>query len=230
MLTIFASLVASSVLTSSALAGTTGTEDHGVRTESQSSERVQDARHDDNRGHTASSAYSHGHRRPPPPPARRRPAPPVVVYRHAPAPAPVHHAAPEPDLHSVSLTVSAVHLAVPMAAVNAEFRLGKIGGLGLTGGFGSNNGDTLYELGAEIRGYAIGDFDSGLFIACGGRATDVPFYTPSENAVAAYGAVGAKYTFAVPITIEGEIGPQIVSTRDWNAVGPMVKVNVGFSF
>jgi hypothetical protein len=123
-----------------------------------------------------------------------------------------------------------VHLAVAMAEVNAEFRLGTNGGLGVTGGLGASGGQSLYELGTELRGYAAGNFDRGVFLAVGGRLTDVPFYAPTDSAFAGDVAVGGKYTFDVPLTLEAEVGPQLVASRDWHAFGPMVKVNLGFSF
>lgn len=166
-------------------------------------------------------------RRGPLPP--RRPPPPVVVVRHGhPAPAP---AAPtRSTTHSATLSVSALHLAVGMAAVNAEFALSPNAGLGLTGGVGSYQNATLIDLGTELRGYAVGDFDRGLFLGLAGRFTNVPYYTPDDPAFAAAGVVGAKYTFDVPITLEGEVGPQIAMSDDAVKVGPMVKLNVGFSF
>lgn len=206
-------------------AAETGARDE--RHESVREERHEEARHD----HAAAVHQEARHRpyhRPPPPPVYRRPPPPrarVVVRHPAPVPAP-----PPADLHDVSLTLSAVHAAIGMADASAEFRLGTNGGLDVTGGFGSRDGKGLYDLGLGIRGYAVGDFDRGLFLSVNGHATNTPFYAPTDGALTTAVTIGAKYTFDLPITIEGEIGPQLTASRDWRALGPMVKVNVGFSF
>jgi len=210
-------------------AAETGARDE--RHESVREEQHEQARHTEaHHGHSA-AVHQEARHRPyhrPPPPVYRRPPPPrarVVVRHPAPVPAP-----PPADLHDVSLTLSAVHAAIGMADASAEFRLGTNGGLDVTGGFGSRDGKGLYDLGLGIRGYAVGDFDRGLFLSVNGHATNTPFYAPTDGALTTAVTIGAKYTFDVPITIEGEIGPQLTASRDWRALGPMVKVNVGFSF
>lgn len=153
------------------------------------------------------------------PPPRRRPAPPP------PAPAPV-----QSELHDVSLSVSALHLSLPMAAIDGDIRLAPRASLNLTGGLGSHSGETLFDVGAQVRGYAAGDFDRGLYLGVGARYTDVPFYELSDNAVALDAVVGVKYTFDVPLTLDAQVGPQFVNSAAWRALGPMVKLNVGWSF
>lgn len=168
-------------------------------------------------------------RGPPPPPYRRYPPPPRVVVRGGPPPAPAP-APPPPELHDVSLSLSALHLALPMAAVDAELRLASKGGLALTGGLGSLDGTTLFDLGAQIRGDVIGNFDRGVYLGVGGRYTDVPFYAVSGPAGALDAVIGFKYTFDTPLTLDAQVGPQVVNSAAFRALGPMVKLNVGWSF
>lgn len=161
---------------------------------------------------------------PPPPPRYRRPPPPPP-----PPPVAVHHARPA-DTHDVSLTLSATHLTVPMAAATAEFSLGDRGGIGVTGGLGAYQGAMLVELGGELRGYAVGDFDRGLYLGVGARGTSVPFYQPTDLSAAGAVFVGGKYTFAVPITLDLQLGPQLVANDDALVLGPYIKAGVGVSF
>lgn len=182
-------------------------------------------RHDDPRHRRA---YPPPRRGPPPPPPR-----PVVVVRGAPAPAPVARAPARKDpTNDVSLTLSALHLAVPMAAVNAEFETSRHTSLGMTFGFGTPNQHPALDLGLEGRGYMLGNFDRGLYLGAEGRITSVPFYTQTNEAALA-GAVffGAKTTFKpVPFTLDAQIGPQFVAGATYGAVGPMVQLSAGFSF
>lgn len=200
--------------------------------------------HADGRRHEEATYAEHRHHRPNPnhrraypPPHRRGPPPPpprpVVVVRGAPAAAPVARAPARKDpTNDVSLTLSALHLAVPMAAVNAEFETSRHTSLGMTFGFGTPNQRPALDLGLEGRGYMLGNFDRGLYVGAEGRVTSVPFYTQTNEAALA-GAVffGGKTTFKpVPFTLDAQIGPQFVAGATYGAVGPMVQISAGFSF
>lgn len=184
--------------------------------------------HTDSRAPQARHGHRRHHRPPPPPPPPRR-GPVVVVHGHSHSPPPPARA--PAATHDVSLTLSAIHLAVPIAAVNAEFQTTPNSSIGLLVGFGAPYQRPAYDLGLEGRGYVFGNFDSGLYLGGEGRLTTVPFYQSTDEAgVALAGFIGAKTTFSVPITLDAQIGPQVVWSQSYTAFGPMVQVGAGFSF
>ena len=64
----------------------------------------------------------------------------------------------------VSVTVSPLHLVVPMVELTGEFRLDDKVGLAAIGGVGSSAGVALWELGGQARYYFLGDFADGLLV------------------------------------------------------------------
>lgn len=156
------------------------------------------------------------HRPPPPPPPRhRRPVAPAVV---------------ETVDHNVTLSLSALPLAMPMLELSGEARLADKASLGLIGGMGTLSGIPRFELGAQARGYFAGDFDRGLALGVEGRYGNLSLGDRSDRVLAVGPVLAAKYTGRVPLTVEGQLGLAYVQAQQWGGIEPIVRLNFGWSF
>ncbi len=147
---------------------------------------------------------------------------------------------------SVAITISPLHLVVPMAEVTAEVRVADRIGVSVIAGVGSfRDQDTdetisLLEGGGSVRYYVTGSFRGGLQL--GAEAVYVHASADAMD-VAAAGLglspfVGYKWTHRSGLTLEGQLGATLmtaransdtatVSDRD---VSPMLNLQVGYSF
>lgn len=160
-----------------------------------------------------------------------------VVVRHGPPPrrttvsrAPQRRSAPQDTTHDVSLTLAASHLAVGMIDATAEFGLGDRASFSLIGGVGRTDSGTLYEAGAAVSGYFVGDFDRGLSLGLQVRATNANLGLPVESGAAIGPTLGGKYTFDFPLTLTAQIGGDVVNTPSFTGLAPNAKLSIGFSF
>jgi hypothetical protein len=153
------------------------------------------------------------------------------------------------ELPSVAVTVSPVHLILPVAELTAELRLANRIGVAVILGAGSVR-ETLtdtrirvYEGGASFRYYVTGSFRSGLQL--GGEALYVfasTDETTTMTTVAAEGLglspfAGYKWTHRSGITLEGQVGATFIVIREKGGsmeeekdIGPMLNLNFGYSF
>jgi hypothetical protein len=151
------------------------------------------------------------------------------------------------DEPTVALTVSPIHLVIPMAEVTAEVRLAPKLGLAVVGGLGrmrsglTNEPIDLIEGGASIRYYVVGSFRSGVQL--GAEALYVHASTQDMTVdVKARGLglspfVGYKWTHRSGFTFDGQIGASYMAARakeanqsaETSKVGPMLNLNVGWS-
>lgn len=155
------------------------------------------------------------------PPAPRRPPP----YRPPPRP----RAPEEPEQH-VSLTLAASNPAHPLIDAAAEFRIGRKASLGLIGGIGGWDGQFHYEVGLQGRGYLLGDFDQGIALGLEGRYADIGLLGKEGPALGVGPILVAKYTFPVPIVIEGQVGVSYLQGDGWGGIGGIARLGVGYSF
>lgn len=156
--------------------------------------------------------------------------------------------APRED-RRVSITVSPVHLAIPMAEVTTEIRVAdKIGvaavlGIGAFRDPSTNMRVSLYEGGLSARYYVTGSFGTGLQL--GAEALYVHAATDVENIdVKAAGLglapfAGYKWTHGSGFTLEGQLGATFMVAKakaetgqmaETSKVGPMLNLNLGYSF
>jgi hypothetical protein len=154
-----------------------------------------------------------------------------------------------PDEPSVAITVSPVHLAIPMAELTTEVRASRRVGIAAIAGIGTfhemstNQRVALYEGGASVRYYALGSFRKGLQL--GLEALYVHAVTESTTVdVRAAGLgispfAGYKWTHSSGFTFEGQAGPSFMVARakaatgqmaERSKVGPMLNLNLGYSF
>ena len=152
------------------------------------------------------------------------------------------------DLPRVSVTVSPVHLILPVGELTAELRVHDRIGIAAIAGAGAVRVDgiedriTVYEGGLSARYYVTGSFRTGLQL--GAEAIYLHANTTGDTmAVKAEGLglapfTGYKWTARSGLTLEGQLGVTYVAVRaksdtasdDDSRVGPMLNLNIGYGF
>lgn len=148
----------------------------------------------------------------------------------------------------VAITVSPLHLALPMAELTAEIRVAPKLGVAVIGGVGRMRSQTtnqtidLVEGGASVRYYVTGSFRSGLQI--GGEAlylhgsTDDMSVDIKARGLGLSPFVGYKWTHSSGFTFDGQIGASYMTARgdaatgqstEKSKFGPLLNLNVGWS-
>lgn len=154
--------------------------------------------------------------------------------------------------HSFSLTISPLHLILPVFELQGEVRVGDQVGVSGILGFGSvtvtdglsNDSFTVFEVGGQFTYYVLGDFDHGLQLGA-----EVLYLGVSASADSQFGGVfgrglslapyvGYKVSTDFGLTFQAQLGPAffVVSaqsntdTASDSAVGVMLNLNVGWSF
>jgi hypothetical protein len=153
-------------------------------------------------------------------------------------------ARPDP---SIAITVSPIHLLIPMAEVTAEVRLAPKLGLAVIGGVGrmrlatTNDSVGLVEGGGSVRYYVTGSFRSGLQLGAEAlyvhASTDDMTVDVKARGLAVSPFVGYKWTHRSGFTFDGQIGASYMAvqaksttqTAEKSKVGPMLNLNVGWS-
>jgi hypothetical protein len=167
---------------------------------------------------------------------------------YAQGPADVQPLAPvSPPEPSVAITVSPIHLLIPMAEVTAEVRLAPKLGLAMVGGVGRMRIATTNELiglvegGGSLRYYVTGSFRSGVQLGAEAlylhASTDDMTVDVRARGLAISPFVGFKWTHRSGFTFDGQIGASYMATQAKSAtqtaekskVGPMLNLNVGWS-
>ena len=174
----------------------------------------------------------------------------LAAVAHAQPPgaeAPPPEAAPE-QLKTVAITVSPIHVFVPMLELTGEFRIGRKLGIAVIAGAGAiRDEDTdrlihLYEGGASVRYYLLGNFRHGMQI--GGELLYVKANTADTmvevraKGLAISPFVGYKWQHRSGFTIETQLGvsymtargdSDAVTTKEQSKVGALLNLNVGWS-
>lgn len=162
----------------------------------------------------------------------------------------------EPDpQHDVSLTFSPAHFILPMFEAQAEFRLNPTLGLAFIAGFGgvsveSSDGTSasasVFDIGAKLAWYAVGDFEEGLqvgvevlYVGVSGDAEDdFDGSSFAGNGLSLAPFIGYKIVADVGFTFEAQLGPALVIASAEDSDGdsasetsllPMLNLNVGWS-
>ncbi|MFZ5481290.1 MAG: hypothetical protein ACOZNI_31310 [Myxococcota bacterium] len=140
------------------------------------------------------------------------------------------------DEHDVTLSLSALHLMVPMVEATAEFRVSPARSVAVIGGIGGNDGFMVWDVGGQARQYFIGDFDTGLNVGAEAKWETADYLTPdawdypTTGRLAAGPFIGAKLTLAL-FTLEAQGGGQFVWQPGGDLdLGPLLNVNAGVSF
>ena len=128
------------------------------------------------------------------------------------------------DLRTFSLTVSPIHLAMPVLEAMGELRLGEDTGIAGIVGFGTftvedsvtEDKDTfdVIEVGGQINFYVLGDFDDGLhlgaeamYLKLSGGEGDI---SGIADGLALGPYLGYKTTMDIGFTFVGQLGSQYV--------------------
>lgn len=149
----------------------------------------------------------------------------------------------------VAVTVSPLHLFVPMAEITVEARVAPRIGVAVIGGIGAIRDQAtderirLFEGGASARYYVLGSFRHGLQL--GAEALYVHAdATADATGVQAAGLglspfVGYKWTHRTGVTVDTQLGVTYLAARadadtgataETRDVAPMLNLNLGYSF
>ncbi len=144
----------------------------------------------------------------------------------------------EPYDHSVSVTLSPIHLLYPIIEATGEFRVGKKAGVAAIAGFGSIDRYSVVEIGGQGRYYPVGDFDHGLQLGGEVLAVVVSGSGASGTGLSIGPFVGYKIAARFGLTFDIQLGVQgyavgassgSTSASD-SALGPLLNINLGWSF
>lgn len=130
---------------------------------------------------------------------------------------------------SVTVSVSPLHLAIPMFEGMGEFRTGEAQSVAVIGGIGSDQGETLYEVGGQVRQYVIGDFDTGINLGAEATAGNANYQGFDDMRVSGGPFIGGKLTLAL-FSLDVQGGGQVVWRNNQLVLGPLVNLNAGVSF
>ena len=160
--------------------------------------------------------------------------------------APVAYQPPPPPHRVFSLTISPIHLALPVVEVTGEIRAHDKLGLAVIGGVGRytdksvNISASVYEIGAQLRFYPIGDFRHGMQLGA-----ELLYLHMSQSNLSLRGEgvgigpfIGYKVISDAGFTFDAQIGGQYVGVRatDGNSAESgkdiivLLNLNVGWSF
>jgi hypothetical protein len=171
--------------------------------------------------------------------------PPPTAYAPPPGWVPVPPEPPHPR-RVLSLTISPIHLLLPVVELTAEARVHDKVGLALVGGAGkvtdraSNISADAYEAGAQIRVYVLGDFRHGMQLGAEALYLHVSLrdVVASGEGLAIGPFIGYKVMVDAGFTFDTQVGFERVALRA-TANGssdseseyiPLINLNIGWSF
>ena len=151
--------------------------------------------------------------------------------------------------HDVSVTFSPIHLLLPVLELQGEFKLSPQMSTSAILGFGKASDDagtidaTVFEIGGQFTYYLVGDFDHGMQLG----AEVLFLYLSDENATpgGVFGGglsigpyIGYKIAADFGLTFMAQVGASFVAvaasgngtTESADMIGPLVNVNLGWSF
>lgn len=131
--------------------------------------------------------------------------------------------------NSVTVSVSPLHLAIPMFEGMGEFRTADQQSVAVIGGIGSDQGQTLYEVGGQVRQYVIGDFDTGINLGAEATAGNANYQGFDDMRVSGGPFIGGKLTLAL-FSVDVQGGGQVVWRDNQLVLGPLLNLNAGVSF
>lgn len=145
----------------------------------------------------------------------------------------------------VSLTISPLHLVLPIVELTGEYRVNPKLGIAVIVGGGkvtpeNSQSSSVFEIGGSARYYVLGSFRKGIQLGA-----EVDYLHVSADGTEVKGAgiaagpfVGAKWVSSFGLTFDGQIGGQYLkaqarsNTATANASNTVVllNLNVGYSF
>jgi len=152
-------------------------------------------------------------------------------------------------MHDVSLTISPVHLILPVVELQGEFKLNPKMSASAILGFGKVSDEdniinaTVFELGGQFSYYLIGDFDHGMQLGA-----EVLFVHLSDTEATPGGVfggglsvgpyVGYKIAADFGLTFAAQLGVAFLAVRastdnssaSEERIAPLLNINLGWSF
>lgn len=124
---------------------------------------------------------------------------------------------PEEPPTTVAVTLSPLHLAIPVYEFTGEYRLDPKMGAALIGGFGSVDDIFMWELGAQFRYYVLGDFDHGMQVGAeivhaglSGSSNEDDVDVSAGVAGTSFGGfIGYKFAASFGLTFDIQAGYQL---------------------
>ena len=138
--------------------------------------------------------------------------------------------AKEDEDRKVSITLSPLHLTVPLVELTGEFKVDDKVGLAAIGGVGSSAGVALWELGGQARYYFLGDFADGLLVGAEVLYAKASLGGASANGLSPGVMAGGKTTFGFGMVVEAQAGGAWFQSGGGGNVGLLLNVNLGWSF
>lgn len=167
-------------------------------------------------------------------------------------------APPAAPLRQLSVTLSPIHLSIPVVELTGELALQpKLSVAGILG-YGTVKSEsvvveevTVLEIGAQVRYYLLGDFEHGLQIgaesiyinASGSGSSGATGIKVSGAGLSLGGFLGYKVVTSMGFTFDAQLGAQRVgigaeasastgqtASTSENSVSPLLNLNVGWTF
>ncbi len=145
--------------------------------------------------------------------------------------------------HELAVTISPIHLAIPVVELTGEYKLVDRQSAALILGAGTSGGVGAFEIGGQYAYYLLGNFDHGLklglegiFVAAGGSAgTSV---TAVGGGVSVGPFLAYKIAFDFGLTFDLGAGAQYVfitasdgtNSASADGFGLLLNLNAGWSF
>lgn len=153
----------------------------------------------------------------------------------------------ESPSHVVSLTISPVHLIFPIVELRGEYAVSDDVGVSLIAGAGSIEASVdgqresfgVFELGAQLAWYAVGDFDNGfqlvaelLGASVSGRSSDVDGLLGQGIAASFLLGYKATFDFGLTASLQAGVGFAFARAEDEtaSALSPNLNLDIGWSF
>ncbi len=161
-------------------------------------------------------------------------------------------------LRQLSVTISPLHLVIPMLEVTGEYAVQPKLGVALVAGYGTLNQASatvdkvsILELGAQARYYLLGDFEHGLQVgaevlyiaASASGSSGSTTATATGEGVSVGPFVGYKFVSSMGFTFDTQLGAARTglgakasastgetASRSETSVGPLLNINLGWTF
>ncbi|MBI5325443.1 MAG: hypothetical protein HZB41_09270 [Ignavibacteriae bacterium] len=143
---------------------------------------------------------------------------------------------------NTTITISPIHLIMPVVELMGEFALKPTVSIALIGGLGTYEGFSVYEIGGQLNFYLTGNFDQGmqagieiLHASVSGEVQNISGVGQGLSIGPFIGYKGA-YDFGLSIDLQLGIGIMTAraeaggSTASANATAPFLNFNLGWSF
>lgn len=130
----------------------------------------------------------------------------------------------------VAITLSPLHLILPVVELTGEFKVAERASVAVIGGAGRTSGVSLWELGAQGRFFLLGDFADNVHVGAealyaGGASSGLTAAGFSPGAF-----VGGKTTFDFGLVLDGQVGGAYYTSSGDGELDLLLNLNLGWAF